>query len=326
MDLSVLIPSRNEEHLARTVADILEHMELQTEVIAIIDGEHQGPLIDRHPRVTLLDFGESVGQRAATNAAARLSRAKYVLKCDAHSSFSQGFDRVLVAACSDHLTTVCPMMRLLDATTWKPRPNYRNTSWSFDSNIEFHYWEEYRQRSPGTCIEVMSVWGGCWLMQRERYEEIGGLDEAIGSLGQMAEEVALKSWLSGGRVFCETRTWCAHAFREGKGRPYRPRGSRLSVGRKMWLANAWPKQTKPLSWLLKKFGPVPGWDEEHHRGFIPSEILQEGEVMSAGKSVLFLPAVVVGTIEERLVVFRRVRDEIRAAIEELLKSESPEPA
>jgi arsenate reductase len=35
------------------------------------------------------------------------------------------------------------------------------------------------------------------------------------------------------------------------------------------------------------------------------------------------PAAVVGTIEERLVVFRKVRDEIRGAIEELLKSEVP---
>ena len=38
------------------------------------------------------------------------------------------------------------------------------------------------------------------------------------------------------------------------------------------------------------------------------------------------PAAVVGTIEERLVVFRRVRDEIRGAIEELLKSETSDPA
>jgi arsenate reductase (thioredoxin) len=36
------------------------------------------------------------------------------------------------------------------------------------------------------------------------------------------------------------------------------------------------------------------------------------------------PAAVVGTIEERLVVFRRVRDEIRAKIEGFLKSEVPE--
>ena len=36
------------------------------------------------------------------------------------------------------------------------------------------------------------------------------------------------------------------------------------------------------------------------------------------------PAAVVGTIEERLVVFRRVRDEIRAKIEGFLEPEAPE--
>jgi arsenate reductase len=36
------------------------------------------------------------------------------------------------------------------------------------------------------------------------------------------------------------------------------------------------------------------------------------------------PAAIVGTIEERLVVFRRVRDEIRAKIEDFLNSEVPE--
>lgn len=34
------------------------------------------------------------------------------------------------------------------------------------------------------------------------------------------------------------------------------------------------------------------------------------------------PAAAIGTIEERLTVFRRVRDEIKAKIEEFLKSES----
>ena len=36
------------------------------------------------------------------------------------------------------------------------------------------------------------------------------------------------------------------------------------------------------------------------------------------------PGAVVGTIEERLAVFRRVRDEIRKKIEAFLKSETPE--
>ena len=36
------------------------------------------------------------------------------------------------------------------------------------------------------------------------------------------------------------------------------------------------------------------------------------------------PAAAIGTIEERLVVFRRIRDEIKRKIEELLKSEPSE--
>ena len=37
------------------------------------------------------------------------------------------------------------------------------------------------------------------------------------------------------------------------------------------------------------------------------------------------PAAVIGTTEERLVVFRRIRDEIKKKIEEFLKSEPSEP-
>ena len=37
------------------------------------------------------------------------------------------------------------------------------------------------------------------------------------------------------------------------------------------------------------------------------------------------PAAVIGTTEERLAVFRRIRDEIKKKIEELLKPESSEP-
>jgi arsenate reductase len=37
------------------------------------------------------------------------------------------------------------------------------------------------------------------------------------------------------------------------------------------------------------------------------------------------PAAVIGTTEERLVVFRRIRDEIKKRIEEFLKSEPSEP-
>src|SRR3989344_3549303 len=92
-DLSILIPARNEMFLKNTIDDILKNIEADTEVIAILDGLWAKPEIPQHARVKIIYVPESVGQRAATNLACKLSKAKYVMKIDAHCSFDKGFDR-----------------------------------------------------------------------------------------------------------------------------------------------------------------------------------------------------------------------------------------
>ena len=79
-DLSVLIPSRNEMFLARTIQDILEHIEADTEIIATLDGAWANPPIPQHERVNIIYVPEAVGQRSATNLAAKLAQGKYVMK------------------------------------------------------------------------------------------------------------------------------------------------------------------------------------------------------------------------------------------------------
>jgi len=97
-DLSVLIPARNETFLSRTVQDVLEHSGPRTEVIVMLDGAWASPPIVSHPRVTVVYLPVSIGQRAATNMAARLSTATYVMKLDAHCALDDGFDAKLIAA------------------------------------------------------------------------------------------------------------------------------------------------------------------------------------------------------------------------------------
>ena len=92
-DLSILIPARNEEFLSKTIEDILSNIEADTEVIAVLDGEWANPPIPQHPRVNVIYLPESIGQRAAGNLACRLSRAKYIMKVDAHCAFDKGFDK-----------------------------------------------------------------------------------------------------------------------------------------------------------------------------------------------------------------------------------------
>ena len=117
-DLSVLIPSRNEIFLAKTIENILENIEADTEVICVLDGEWADPPVEDSPRVRVVHSGESIGQRAATNLAARMSTAKYVMKLDAHCALGKGFDRILMEDCEYDVTMV-PRQYNLYAFDWK---------------------------------------------------------------------------------------------------------------------------------------------------------------------------------------------------------------
>jgi hypothetical protein len=49
------------------------------------------------------------------------------------------------------------------------------------------------------------------------------------------------------------------------GFPYQISGSEQEAARKysrnLWMGNKWKKAKYPLSWLLEKFWPVPGWEQ-----------------------------------------------------------------
>ncbi len=180
-DLSILIPARNEMFIARTIEDILANIEADTEIIVVLDGALADPPIPQNDRVNVIYLAESIGQRAATNLAAKLSKAKYVMKCDAHCSFDKGFDRKMLEAfkeTGDNVTMV-PIMRNLWAFDWKcfhcgwkkyqgPTPekceqcgkgdrlqrkmmwvgktNPQSTSYCFDSTPHFQYFDDWKHR------------------------------------------------------------------------------------------------------------------------------------------------------------------------------------
>jgi hypothetical protein len=301
MELSVLIPARNEMFLRRTVEDVLEHAQAETEVVVILDGTWADPPLALHPRVTVVHLAESIGQRAATNLAARLARGRYVMKLDAHCSLAPGFDVALIEAAKelgpdvtqvpaqynlhafDWVCQGCGASQYQGPTpgpcvtckgaferrvVWKPRKSRLTTSWRFDTDLHFQYWREHEKRQEGDLPETLSCLGACWFMERARYFALGGLDEGHGSWGQMGTEIGCKSWLSGGRMVTNKRTWFAHLFRTQGGDfgfPYpmshTAQEHARDYSRRLWLNDAWPGQVRPLSWLIDHFAPVPGWAE-----------------------------------------------------------------
>jgi hypothetical protein len=301
-ELSVLIPSRNERWLNQTITDVLAHATRDTEVIVVLDGAWPEDPIAKHSRVHVVYQPVSIGQRAATNLAAKLSQAPYLMKLDAHCNVAPGFDDVLIRCaetlgpktiqvpaqynlhCFDWICdtcqertyqgptpTACPKCQGLPhhrEVIWKIRQSRLTVSWRFDRNLHFQYWGEYKNRPENQVefLDVMSCLGACWFVSAHRYWEIGGLDEGHGSWGQMGTEIACKSWLSGGRLVCNKRTWFGHMFRTQGGDfgfPYPLSGSAVDRARKhsksLWLDGRWPQAIRPLSWMIEKFAPVPDW-------------------------------------------------------------------
>src|SRR6185503_18421045 len=116
-DLSILIPARNEEWLAQTVEDLLKNKRGRTEILVGLDGYWPNPGVPDHDDVTILYEPVSIGQRAMQNKLAKISKAKYVMKADAHTMWDEGFDTKMISKMEDDITMV-PRMFNLHVFNW----------------------------------------------------------------------------------------------------------------------------------------------------------------------------------------------------------------
>lgn len=154
---------------------------------------------------------------------------------------------------------------------WKPRLNKRSDHMRFDRDLKFGYWGSFKDREEGkTDISpTLGLLGACFFLHRKRYWDIGGCDEKLGSWGTQGSEMSLKSWLSGGKLVVNKKTWYSHLFRTQGGDfgfPYPQSGNQVSRAKKIvqdnFFNNKWNKQIYPLSDLIEAFWPIPGWDQK----------------------------------------------------------------
>lgn len=293
MDLSIIIPARCEQFLSKTIDDILSNIGGDTEIIVVCDGYWPEPPIKDNDRITMIHH-KSIGQRASCNEAVRVSKAKFVMKVDAHCAFDKDFDVKMMKLMQDNYTMI-PIMRNLHVfdwvcedghrryqspsgvcrecgketkmdVVWIAKTNPQSTAYYFDKDLHFQYHNEYGKRQKGDLTETMSAQGSCFMLTRDKYNELNMCDETWGSWGNQGTEVACRTWLSGGRLVVNRTTWYAHMFRTQGGDfsfPYPQSGKAVEHARQcsrdIFLQDKWDKAIHPLSWLVEKFHP-PTWD------------------------------------------------------------------
>lgn len=121
--LSVLIPARNEFYydidlLYQTVTNVLANTSDSTELVICLDGYWPKQPLPVNSRLRIIHHNQSIGQRAATNEAARIASGEWLMKLDAHCALDKDFDLKLLEGAQDHWTIVAAQYNLL-AFTWK---------------------------------------------------------------------------------------------------------------------------------------------------------------------------------------------------------------
>ena len=292
--ISVIIPAYKEPYLQQTIDSLLKSARGKIEVIAVLDGCWPDPIIKDDPRVHLIHFPEPRGMRTAINAGAKLAKGKYLMKCDAHCLFADGFDEVLKADCEPDWTVV-PTRYSLDSNKWERK---------IDKKYEFEYissddlkgkrWPEYAKRVEGQeIVDLMTFQGSCWFMHWERFWELGGLDDInYGGMGREAQEVCLKTWLSGGRMVLNRKTWYAHWSKSKSDIHTSQReikAKSVEFAKDLWMNDKWFKATRKLQWLIDKFAPVPTWESKPKQMDTKEYIKDRCSVCDKKKSPIMIP-------------------------------------
>lgn len=283
--LSVIIPSCNEIFLQKTIQDILDKSTGDIEVLPILDGyTPPSEEIIYDSRVRYIYVPNQKGMRNSINTGVAASKGEYILKCDAHMLFGEAFDEILQGDMEDNWVVIPPRYSL-DAENWcieqnrKPRRDYHYLCFprvGKDHDDGLHgveWWERCRERSDPkyTIDETMSMQGSCWFMKKTWFTDfLGGMDEErYGTFSQEPQELGLKTWLGGGKLMVNKKTYAAHLHKGKKyGRMYHIGQSDIIKGHNFsawyWMTNQWEDRMHDMRWFIERFWPVPTWEECWH--------------------------------------------------------------
>lgn len=216
MKLSVLIPSKNEPYLERTVQDVLTKSKSRVEILVY------------------KDTGKENGLRRGINELAKSAKGEFLMKLDAHCMVDEDFDLKLLAAHQPNWVQV-PRRKRLNAERWEVINDGREPvdyeAVIFSNLLEnggrlqskgFIWaapWDELtRERTHISLDDTPHFQGSCWFMAKEWFTKCGFMGTAYGGFAQEPEEIIFTTLKNGGEVKVNKTTWYAHLYKDKEAR------------------------------------------------------------------------------------------------------------
>ena len=210
--VSVIIPSRKERYLDKTINDIFNKFGGEYEVIVTLDGYND----KRAGSVKYIHNKEPRGMRTAINQAVGMATGKYIMKLDAHCMVDEGIDLKLIENHHENWVQI-PRRKRLDARRWELIDNGK-------PDVDYMYLNKHmvgiadnvknRNGKLKTVLidDTETFQGSCYFMAREYFDKLGLLDAVnFSGSGNEAQEITFRVLSDGGRVVRNKKTWYAHA-------------------------------------------------------------------------------------------------------------------
>ena len=283
VDVTIIIPSRNEKFLQKTILDVLNKATGNIEVLPVLDGyEPPADEIVIDPRVNYIRLPQNyyTQKRHGINYAVSIAKGDHIMSLDAHCMMAPGFDEVLKRDCQEDWIVI-PRRHRLDAKNWtlqkqsdsRPPIDYEYTMYPL--NFKFPSFHGYKwdartlERQDIMLDDTMIFQGSCWFMHKDWFKKMGFMQiEGYSGWGQEAEELSFTTWCMGGRVVTDKNTWYAH-LHKGKeyGRMYFMDKNWVNKCDKFcydfWTNNKLKDRIHDFEWIIDKFWPLPGWKTKY---------------------------------------------------------------
>lgn len=284
--VSVIIPSRDDRYLQKTINDLLAKATGEIEVIVVLDGIWH--IIKDDPRVIVVHHGlvdNNYGMRASINAGMNIAKGEYVCKVDEHIMMDTGWDEKLKADCKDNWVVV-PRRKRLDPDKWENIEDGRDPiDYMYLTNpfmrpgdktngLRGKEWrEKYNERKDVLIDDLMTTQGSFYFMKKSWWDTMfpNGMDEEkYGPFTSEAQEIGNTSWFMGGKMVVNKKTWYSHWWKGSRGKGYKFTTKQYDEHQKYselgrvnavthWLTTKEYKHD--FEWMMNHFWPVPTWPE-----------------------------------------------------------------
>ncbi len=284
--LTVVIPSKTEIFLQKTILDVLDKATGDIEVLPILDG-YDPPkkeiVTDPRVRYIRLPAQPYSQKRHGINLAVSQAKGEYVMSLDAHCMMAKGFDEQLAKDHKPNWVQI-PRRHRLDPIKWALQPqsdtrppiDYEYIMFPpliNDKAIHGFKWDGRTLSNWDTPLDdTIQFQGSCWFMTKKWFDKMGFMQvDGYTGWGQEAEEISMTTWKNGGRVITNKNTWYAHLH---KGPVY---GRMYHLSRDenrrsyAYSYNKWIVENKEFfAGLIEKFAPLPGWPNDWKQRLWPS--------------------------------------------------------